>query len=243
MTSEVHNIDCLELMRTLPDKCFQLAIADPPYGGAGNDISGANEIRNERGRFKKFQQCSRTGGTWAAKYGTNIKEWDVAPSQEFFDELERVSVNRIIWGANYFTMPPTRCFVVWKKMTISESFTMAMAEYAWTSFNANAKVFEFPPQGDRNDPKFHPTQKPVELYAWLMNTYAKPGDRIFDPMMGSQSSRIAAYKLGFDYVGCELNKEYFAKGCERFDRECHGITISESGQRYQQTSIFDNNQV
>ena len=136
-------------------------------------------------------------------------------------------------------MPPTRCFVVWKKMTISESFTMAMAEYAWTSFNANAKVFEFPPQGDRNDPKFHPTQKPVELYAWLMNTYAKPGDRIFDPMMGSQSSRIAAYKLGFDYVGCELDKEYFAKGCERFDRECRGIYKSDNGNTYQQTSLFN----
>ena len=220
--SEVHNIDCLELMRTLPDKAFELAIADPPYGGAAESVG-------------------RTGGTWASKYGTKINRWDEAPSQEFFDELDRVSVNRIIWGANYFSMPPTRCFVVWKKMTISESFTMAMAEYAWTSFNANAKVFEFPPQGDRNDPKFHPTQKPVELYAWLMNTYAKPGDSIFDPMMGSQSSRIAAYKMGFDYVGCELDKEYFDKGCERFDRECHGITVGENGQRYQQTNIFDNN--
>lgn len=86
--------------------------------------------------------------------------------------------------------------------------------------------------------RIHPTQKPVALYAWLLQHYAKPGDRIFDPMMGSQSSRIAAYKLGFDYVGCELDKEYFAKGCERFDRECHGITISENGQRYQQTSLF-----
>ena len=220
MTSEVHNIDCLEYMRTLPDNYFQLAIADPPYGGAAESVG-------------------RTGGTWASKYGTKINRWDEAPDQEFFDELERVSENRIIWGANYFTMPPTRCFVIWKKMTISESFTMAMAEYAWTSFNANAKVFEFPPQGDKNDPKFHPTQKPVELYAWLLNMYAKDGDRIFDPMMGSQSSRIAAYKLGFDYVGCELDKEYFDKGCERFDRECHGITATPSGTKYQQTSILD----
>lgn len=230
----------MEYMRSLPDKAFQLAIADPPYGGAGNDISGQNEIRNCRGRFNKYKQidCARTGGTWAAKYGKDIKEWDVAPTQEFFDELERVSVNRIIWGANYFTMPPTRCFVIWKKLTISETFTMAMAEYAWTSFNSNAKVIELPPQGKQGDNRFHPTQKPVELYAWLLKTYAKEGDRIFDPMMGSQSSRIAAYKMGFDYVGCELDKEYFDKGCERFDRECRGIIKTESGKTYRQTTLF-----
>ena len=90
------------------------------------------------------------------------------------------------------------------------------------------------------DECLHPTQKPVELYAYCLGTFAKPGDRIFDPMMGSQSSRIAAYKMGFDYVGCELDKEYFAKGCERFDRECRGLYKSDNGQTYQQTSIFDN---
>ena len=241
MTSEVFNTDCLEYMRTLPDKAFQLAIADPPYGGAGNDISGQNEIRNCRGRFDKYKQidCARTGGTWAAKYGKDIKQWDVAPTQEFFDELRRVSENQIIWGANYFAMPPTRCFVVWKKLTISESFTMAMAEYAWTSFNSNAKVFECAPQGEKGDSRFHPTQKPVALYAWLLKNYAKPGDRIFDPMMGSQSSRIAAYKMGFDYVGCELDKEYFDKGCERFNRECKGEIVTRDGHIVKQTSLFD----
>ena len=239
MTSEVFNTDCLEYMRTLPDKAFQLAIADPPYCGAGNDISGQNEIRNCRGRFDKYKQidCARTDGTWAAKYGKNIKEWDVAPTQEFFDELRRVSENQIIWGANYFTMPPTRCFVIWKK-TIPENFTMAMCEYAWTSFNANAKVFEHSQVGDKNDPRFHPTQKPVALYAWLLKNYAKPGDRIFDPMMGSQSSRIAAYKMGFDYVGCELDKEYFDKGCERFNRECKGEIVTKDGNIVKQMSLF-----
>lgn len=113
-----------------------------------------------------------------------------------------------------------------------------MCEYAWTSFNGNAKLVELPPQGDPKDPRFHPTQKPVQLYAWLLNLFAKEGDTIFDPMMGSQSSRIAAYKMGFDYVGCELDQDYFTKGCERFDRECKGITVSESGQRYQQTTLF-----
>jgi len=218
MTSEVFNTDCLEYMRTLPDKAFQLAIADPPYGGAKETVG-------------------RTGGTWAAKYGTHINEWDIAPTQEWFDELSRVSENQIIWGANYFTMPPTRCFVVWEK-TIPENFTMAMCEYAWTSFNANAKVFKHSAVGNPNDPRFHPTQKPVALYAWLLKNYAKPGDRIFDPMMGSQSSRIAAYKMGFDYVGCELDKEYFDKGCERFDRECHGIYVNADGSKVQQQSLF-----
>ena len=220
MTSEVFNTDCLEYMRTLPDKAFELAIADPPYGGATETVG-------------------RTGGTWAAKYGTHINKWDIAPSQEWFDELYRVSENCIIWGANYFTMPPCRCFIIWKKLSISEAFSMAMAEYAWTSFNSNAKVIELPPQGKQGDSRFHPTQKPIELYAWLLKNYAKPGDRIFDPMMGSQSSRIAAYKMGFDYVGCELDKEYFAKGCERFDRECRGLYRSDNGKTYQQTSIFD----
>ena len=87
--------------------------------------------------------------------------WDVAPGEEYFKELFRVSKNQIIWGGNYFSLPPTRCFLVWRKLTISESFTMAMAEYAWTSFNGNAKVFECAPQGASKDPRFHPTQKPV----------------------------------------------------------------------------------
>lgn len=115
---------------------------------------------------------------------------------------------------------------------------MAMAEYAWTSFNGNAKVFEYPPQGKIGD-RFHPTQKPVELYAWVLRMFAKSGDRIFDPMMGSQSSRIAAYKLGYDFCGCELDKEYFEKGCERFERECHGITKMQDGTTVRQLSLFD----
>ena len=100
MTSEVHNIDCLEYMRTLPDNYFQLAIADPPYGVADGKVE-------------------RTGGSWSAKYGKKIKTWDIAPKEEFFVELQRISDNQIIWGANFFSMPPTRGFIVWRKMTIS----------------------------------------------------------------------------------------------------------------------------
>ena len=172
--SEVYNCDCLEYMKGLPDKYFSLAIADPPYGDAGQGFSGEERFG---GRFERYRKnnVERTGGTWAAKYEKKIAGWDVAPTQEFFDELERVSENRIIWGANYFIMPPTRCFVVWKKLSISESFSMAMAEYAWTSFNGNAKVVEMAPQGKKGKTRFHPTQKPVELYSWLLKNYASGG--------------------------------------------------------------------
>ena len=147
-----------------------------------------------------------------------IIAWDVAPGQEYFNELFRVSRNQIIWGGNYFNLPPTRCFLVWRKLTISESFTMAMAEYAWTSFNSNAKVFEAAPQGKPGDGRIHATQKPIALYEWILKNYAKPGDTILDTHMGSQSSRIAAWNLGFDYTGYEIDPEYFEKGCERFER-------------------------
>lgn len=131
---------------------------------------------------------------------------------------------------------------VWDKEQPWDNFSQV--KIAWTSFDMPAKLFRKGSRGGsvpdmKQNIKIHPTQKPVELYTYLLQVFAKKGDRIFDPMMGSQSSRIAAYKLGFDYVGCELNKEYFDKGCERFDRECHGITISENGTRYKQTTIFD----
>lgn len=160
--------------------------------------------------------ATRTGGTWAEKYAKKIIAWDVAPGKEYFDELFRVSRNQIIWGGNYFDLPPTRCFLVWRKLSISESFSMAMAEYAWTSFNDNAKVFEAAPQGTAADPRFHPTQKPIALYSWIFSRYAKPGDKILDTHLGSGSSRIAAYDAGVDFWGYEIDKTYFDLQEERF---------------------------
>ena len=142
-----------------------------------------------------------------------IIAWDTAPEKEYFDELFRVSRNQIIWGGNYFPLPPTRCFLVWRKLTISENFSMAMAEYAWTSFNGNAKVFEYAPQ---DSTRFHPTQKPKALYDWIYKLYAKPGMKILDTHLGSGSSRIAAYDAGLDFVGYEIDKEYFDKQEQRF---------------------------
>ena len=217
MSSIVYNCDCMEYMKTLPDNAFDLAVVDPPYGGgankdAENSFNGAI-VGRFGGRFEKYISAERTGRTWAKKYDKHIKHWDIAPDAEYFDELFRVSKNQVIWGGNYFQLPPTRCFLIWRKLTISESFTMAMCEYAWTSFNSNAKMFECAPQDGR---RFHPTQKPAALYAWIYRLYAKPGMKVLDTHLGSGSSRIAAYDAGLDFTGCEIDPEYFQKQEERF---------------------------
>lgn len=147
-----------------------------------------------------------------------IIAWDIAPGKEYFNELFRISRNQVIWGGNYFELPPTRCFLVWRKLTISENFSMAMAEYAWTSFNSNAKVFEHVPQ-DNTGQRFHPTQKPVALYKWILTNYAKPGDKILDTHVGSASSLIACYDLGFNYVGFEIDEEYYRLANKRLEAE------------------------
>ena len=158
-----------------------------------------------------------------------IISWDVAPKQEYFEELFRVSRNQIIWGGNYFPLPPTRCFLIWRKLSISETFSMAMAEYAWTSFNSNAKVFEYAPQGKKDDQRTHPTQKPIELYAWIYRLYAKAGDKILDTHLGSGSSRIAAYNAGLDFVGCEIDPLYFNMQEERFERYTSQTSLFGNG--------------
>ena len=216
MISETHNVDCMEYLKTCADKQFDLAIVDPPYGGAGNENQFKGETRFG-GLFDKYKTVERTGGTWSKKYERKIIDWDIAPPKEYFAELFRVSKNQIIFGGNYFDLPPTRCFIVWEKLTISEKFSMAMCEYAWTSFFSNAKLFKYAPQ---NSSRFHPTQKPVELYKWILQNYAKNGDTILDTHLGSGSSRIAAYDMGFDFVGTEIDTEYFDKQEKRFKEHC-----------------------
>lgn len=165
--------------------------------------------------------------------------WDEAPGREYFKELFRVSKHQVIWGANYFEgLPATRCFLVWKKLTISESFSMAMCEYAWTSFHSNAKLFEHAPQGTSKKSRIHPTQKPVALYAWILKNYAKQGDKILDTHLGSGSSRIAAYKLGFDFYATEIDKEYFDMQEKRFLEECFGEIDTPQGKLVQK-NLFD----
>jgi len=178
-------------------------------------------IRYGQGRNTK---PTRTGGTWAEKYAKKIVAWDVAPEKEYFEQLFRVSRNQIIWGGNYFELPPTRCFLVWRKLTISDKFSMAMCEYAWTSFGGNAKLFECAPQGKPGD-RFHLTQKPIELYDWVFGMFAEKGQKIIDTHLGSGSSRIAAHKAGLDFVGYEIDKEYFDKAEERFQKHTAQIGL------------------
>ena len=215
--SEVFNMDCLAYMRTVEDGAFSLAIADPPYGirEAGGATGGAGKLRGR------------------AFNNGMIDRWDKAPDAEFFTELRRVARNVIIWGGNYFDLPPTRCVIVWDKIQPWENFSQV--EIAWTTFDSPAQMFRF---DNRTGDKIHPTQKPVELYGWLLQKYAKEGDSIFDPMMGSQSSRIAAWKMGFDFTGCELDGEYFEEGCKRFEEECHGRRTLKDGRVVEQLELF-----
>jgi site-specific DNA-methyltransferase (adenine-specific) len=200
----LYNCDCMEYMRGLPDKAFELAIVDPPYG-IGE--SGGNESRN------------RVASNNYAK-----KNWDKeAPEVSYFEELRRVSKNQIIWGANHFAerlaCPSSPCWIVWDKLNGDSDF--ADCELAWTSFKTAVRRFSFQwagmLQGDmkNKEQRIHPTQKPIKLYEWLLTNYAKPGDRILDTHLGSGSSAIACLNLGFEIVGCELDADYFVAACKR----------------------------
>lgn len=193
MESITYNMDCMEYMKSLPDKVFDLAVVDPPYG-----INITNS-----GRLKK--------------YNANKVKWDSeAPQKDYFSELCRVSKNQIIWGGNYFELPPTRCFLVWDKKQ-PEGVSFASCEFAWTSFEQSAKTFYYSMLNDK-DFRIHPTQKPVALYAWIFSRYANQGDKILDTHLGSGSSRIAAYDAGLDFVGCEIDPDYFDLEEQRFER-------------------------
>ena len=181
-------------------------------------------------RFDRYRAPAFTGNSTPSPTGgipnssevrKNIIAWDIAPGEEYFKELFRVSRNQIIWGGNYFTLPPTRCFLIWRKTNVPYDFSMAMAEYAWTSFNGNAKVFDFSAVGQEG--RFHPTQKPVRLYTWLLNNFAERGNRILDTHVGSASSLIACERMGFKYVGFEIDEDYYRLAKERLDEECKQI--------------------
>lgn len=210
--SEVYNMDCLEYMKTLPDNCFDLCIADPPYG-----------INIQKsGRLKRYNK------SW--------EDTDI-PKIEVFEEMFRVSKNQIIWGGNYFLdyLGSTKCFLIYDKKQ-PEGVSFASCEFAWTSFNSVARTFYSSPMGMKN--RIHSCQKPTELYAWILKKYANQGDNIFDPFLGSGSSRIAAYKMGFDFVGCENNEEYFRLSEERFQKECKGVQVNKNGVTIVQGSLF-----
>ena len=191
-----YNMDCMEGMKQFPDKYFELAIVDPPYGLG-------NSVVNSGGRFKRYE--NKTGN------------WDMQPpTQEYFNELLRVSESQIIWGGNYFIdkLKPTKCFLIWDKQQ-PEGVSFASCEMAWTSFDKVTKTFYLRPQGQED--RFHPTQKPIKLYKWLLTNYADKGDKILDTHVGSASSLIACYDMGFDYIGFELDEDYYKSACERIE--------------------------
>lgn len=205
------NMDCMDGMRLFPDKYFQLAIVDPPYG------IGADKFSNASGW--------KGGISTAKKVKKDKKSWDdKAPDPEYFAELFRVSANQIIWGGNYFDLPPTRGIIAWDKYMVWENFSQF--ELAWTSFNRPAAVFRFSNSGNRDGKKkIHPTQKPVQLYDWLLNKYANPGDIILDTHVGSASSLIACRKNGFKYVGFEKDRDYYIAAKKRLDEYTDQMNI------------------
>lgn len=222
--SEVYQMDCMEYMQTLPDKFFQLALVDPNYG-IGEDGGDKRRTRKKDNHKKKVNHKK--------------KDWDSAPPKpEYFKELFRVSENQIIWGGNYFTdnLPPRMGWVFWNKL-IGGDFSDG--ELAWTSFQRALRMFTYSYHGDTHGghTRIHPTQKPIALYKWLLLNYAKPGNKILDTHMGSQSSRIAAYHMGFDFYGTELDLEYFTEGCARFEREKIKQEIFEPKEMYTQTKL------
>jgi site-specific DNA-methyltransferase (adenine-specific) len=191
----------MEYMKDQPDNAFDLAVCDPPYG---IDVTKMN-----------------MGGRKTVKPDKS-KNWDSAvPTQEYFSELFRVSKNQIIWGGNYFDLPCSQYFAIWDKGETMYGRDFAECEYAWVR-KGGTRIFK---KGPNQLDRIHPTQKPVKLYEWLLTNYAEKGQRILDTHLGSGSSAIAAHYFGVDFVGCELDEDYFKAAQERIDRETSQISM------------------
>jgi len=227
----------MEAMRQFPDNFFQLAVVDPPYGINATDMKmGSNPARSRNdghGSGPAISTAERLKGRLnqgSGKLKNRILNrsdigWDNAiPNEDYFNELFRISENQIIWGGNYFPLPPTRCVICWDKRQPWENFSQW--EMAWTSFDKPASLFSYSNTGGANkESKIHPTQKPVPLYKWLFHKYAVSGDKILDTHLGSGSSRIAAYKMGFDFWGYELNESYYKDQEKRFSENTLQISL------------------
>lgn len=200
--NKVHLIDCMEFMNGVPDKYYELAIVDPPYG-IGQDWKKRNKGRG-------FLETSYKN--------------DKIPNKEYFKELERISIDRVIWGYNYYTefLGSTNYLIIWDKVSsCNQVFSYSKAEIAYTTKHIPCNLVSIPWDGYRMGKetgvsKIHPHQKPIALYKWLLKNYAKPGDKIFDSHVGSGSIRIACHDMGFDFVGCEIDKDYWEAQEERY---------------------------
>jgi len=200
--SEVTHEDNMVMMARYPDKFFDLALLDPEFG-----------IGSPKNTKKHYSEYSKN------KWNSNI------PNEDYFKEVFRVSKNQIIWGGNYYTeyLPPTKSWIVWDKLISGDANGFADGEMAWTSFNYPLKIYKNRIQNQRGS--IHPTQKPVSLYEWTLINFLNDGKSVIDTNMGSQSSRIACYNLGFDYYGVEINKLHFQNGCKRFEEHISQLTI------------------
>ena len=211
--NRIINGDCLEVMKDIPDKYFELAIVDPPYGidilKIQNTNADSNRVSNN-GYWKNY------------KYS----EWDkYIPSVDYFKELFRVSKNQIIWGGNYFSLPPCCQWIVWNKI---ERNCQANGEMAWTNLKGQVKIFDMSRADayiNKMDYKFHPTQKPVALYKWLLKNYAKTGDKILDTHSGSGTTAVACIDMGFEYLAIEKDKDYYDASVKRINKELLKIKL------------------
>ena len=228
----LHNLDCMEGMKQFPDNYFSLAICDPPYGG----VTQGGYMQNTSSVLAKNK-----------KYHVALWEQN-KPDLEYFKELRRVSRNQIIWGGNYFAdmLPSSQCWIVWDKENGENHF--ADCELAWTSFNSAVRIFRFKWQGmlqgnmKSKENRIHPSQKPVALYEWLLNKYAKDGDTILDTHVGSASSLVACHRTRHKFVGFEIDKTYFDLAQKRLDEEMAQMDIFDfikSDQIEGQESIYD----
>jgi len=210
-----YNVDCMDFMKTKPDNCYDLVIADPEYGiNQGGD---KNHTRGKLVKSKKYHSFND----------------NKSPEKIYFDELIRISKNQIIWGANHFISKipyDSSCWIVWNKVNGANDF--ADCELAWTSFKTAVRKIDFMwhgfmqgsdykgnMQGNKklNEIRIHPTQKPVKLYQWILSNYAEKGMKILDTHGGSFSNAIACDLEGFDLDICEIDKEYFDAGVNRFE--------------------------
>lgn len=217
--TQVFNMDCMIAMKEFPDKFFELAIVDPPYG-----LDMSQEL------YKRGQSCQANGYK-----DHKDKDWDKnVPDNNYFQELFRVSKEQIICGGNYFNLPVSPCWIVWDK--VNQGFSFAEGELLWSSFKTSLKIFKYARGNDsgfapklkdhfRAGINIHPTQKPVALYKWLLKNYAKEGDKILDTHGGSMSIRIAADQMGFDFWGYELDKDYFDASVKRFNQYKSQLTM------------------
>lgn len=230
------SLDCMEGMKEIPDKYFQLAIVDPPYGiNAPNMSMGTHKTRKGDGypgestadKLRKGRLNQGAGKLKSRALNTMNCDWDFEPPPpEYFEELFRISQNQIIWGGNYFNLPPTRGIGFWDKCQPWENFSQF--ELIWTSFDCPAFKIKYSNTGGANkEKKIHPVQKPIPVYIELLKKFAKPGYKIIDTHVGSASSLIACYQMGYDYLGYEKDRFLYELANKRLENYKKQVSIND----------------